>query len=409
MQATSATASPYPPPPPGYVPAGPHSYAPNHSAGASSPGSSAEPYDYSAAIDPALEGAGTPQLQNANSSYEGAQEFKQSLDNATPYPTNASGQNHRGKAPLLVMMCNSRHKVSIFIDTIIPAKRTKIDDLFVINGVPPPPSASTGIIDNEEIKNIYNTVYAPGIDKFLETSWFRLKGLDHLLKDRSLYEQFAILLARYKIDQHRPDYFQFTAATQSLEASFVWSLMGLCRQVANTPNSTNGQINHPEVDDGVKDAVARLEVFEKLVSGEYLDTESLPQPDDMSNGTALEEQLKYRERQFWRLMHTFLTIRDDEASSAKEIDDTIGSCRTLLDSRENRDVVYSIAIARHVGQRMAEFPDNLQQPTSNDEQDARTKLFVAKKFIEDEANGKGTNQVIQRLCGMAMRSWTVRR
>ena len=224
-----------------------------------------------------------------------------------------------------------------------------------------------------------------------------------------MVDQFAHLMARFKIDQHNPSYYQVTMATRSLEASFVWSLMGLCRQAANASNPTNGQVSHPEVDDGVKDAAARLDVFEKLVSGEYLDTEPQPQVEETSNGTALEEQLKYRERQFWRLMYTFLTIRDDEASSAKEIDDTLGSCRTLLDSRENRDVIYSIAIARHVGQRMAEFPDNLQQPSSNDEQDARTKLFVAKKFIEDEANGKGTNQVIQRLCGMAMRSWTVRR
>lgn len=200
-----------------------------------------------------------------------------------------------------------------------------------------------------------------------------------------------------------------TAATKSLEASVVWSMMGLCRHVANTPNTTNGQASHPEVDDDVKDAAARLEVFEKLISGEYLDPEPELKTENTTNGTAFEEQLKYREREFWRLVSTFLTIRDDEASSAKEIDDTLGSCRSLLDSRENRDVVYSIAIARHVGQRMAEFPNNIQQPASNDEQDARTKLYVAKKFIEDEANGKGTNQVIQRLCGMAMRSWTVRR
>jgi hypothetical protein len=200
-----------------------------------------------------------------------------------------------------------------------------------------------------------------------------------------------------------------TAATQSLEASVVWSMMGLCRHVANTPNTTNGQASHPEVDDDVKDAAARLEVFEKLISGEYLDPEPELKTENTTNGTAFEEQLKYREREFWRLVSTFLTIRDDEASSAKEIDDTLGSCRSLLDSRENRDVIYSIAIARHVGQRMAEFPNNIQQPASNDEQDARTKLYVAKKFIEDEANGKGTNQVIQRLCGMAMRSWTVRR
>ena len=389
------------------MPAGSQPYAPTHSAGASSPGSSAEPYDYSAAIDPALEGAGTPQLQNTHGSYEGAQEFKQSLDNASPYPPNASGQNHRGTSPWLATTQTNKRKDT---DSIIPAKRTKIDDLLAINGVPPPPPpASVGTINYEEIKTVYNTVYAPGIDKFLETSWFRLKGMDHLLRDRLLCEQFSVLLSRFAIETHNPQYYETIAATRSLEASFVWSLMGLCPRVANTPNATNGEVNHPEVDDGAKDTTARLQVFEKLVCGEYLDTEPLPPTESASNGTAFEAQLRYREREFWRLVHTFLTIRDDEASSAKEIDDTLGSCRNLLDSRENRDVIYSIAIARHVGQRVAEFPDNVQQPADNDEQDARTKLYVAKKFIEDEANGKGTNQVIQRLCGMAMRSWTVRR
>lgn len=102
MQATSATSSPYPPPPQGYMPAGSQPYAPTLSTGLSSPGSSAEPYDYSAAIDPALEGAGTPQLQISANSYGGAQDFKQSLENASPYPLNASGQNHRGKVILFV-------------------------------------------------------------------------------------------------------------------------------------------------------------------------------------------------------------------------------------------------------------------------------------------------------------------
>lgn len=178
--------------------------------------------------------------------------------------------------------------------------------------------------------------------------------------------------------------------------------------MANTPNPTNGQVNDLELNDGVQDAASRLDIFERLVTGEYADNETLP-TTEASNGTVLDDQLKRREREFWRLMNTFLTVRDDEASSAKEIDDTLSSCRSLLDSRENRDVIYSIAIVRHVGQRMAEFPDNLPHPVNNDEHDARNKLSVAKAFIENEAEGKGTNQVIQRLCGMAKRSWTVRR
>lgn len=293
-----------------------------------------------------------------------------------------------------------------------PAKRTKIDDLLAIGGVPAPvPTISTSIspASYDNIKKIYSAVYAPAIDKFLETRWFQLRGLSHLLHDSRLCEQFATLIDRFNTSPSAPNYFNITAATHSLEATVVWSLMNLCRLVASTPNPTNGQVNYLEINDGVHDAAKRLEIFETLLLGQHLDSEPLPPTESSRNGTVFDEQLKFREREFWRLMHTFLSIRDDEASSAKEIDDTLGSCRNLLDSRENRDVIYSIAIARHIGQRMAEFPDNLQQPASNDEHNAPTKLFVAKKFIEDEATGKGTNQVIQRLCGMAVRSWNIRR
>ena len=75
MQPTSATASPYPPPPQGYMPAVTQPYAPSLTAGAASPGSSVEPYDYTAAIDPALEGAGaSSQMQVSSSLYDGSHE-----------------------------------------------------------------------------------------------------------------------------------------------------------------------------------------------------------------------------------------------------------------------------------------------------------------------------------------------
>ena len=43
-----------------------------------------------------------------------------------------------------------------------------------------------------------------------------------------------------------------------------------------------------------------------------------------------------------------------------------------------------------------------------DELDPKTKLRVARRFVESEANGKGTSQVVQRVCGMVVRGWTVR-
>lgn len=287
-----------------------------------------------------------------------------------------------------------------------------MDDLLALGGIPAPLPASTYAIPPatlDEIKKVYLAIYAPAIDKFLETRWFQLRGLSYLLHDARLLAWYATLLARVGMVPSVPHYFQIMAATHSLEASVIWATMCLCRPVASTSNLSNGQKNSLDAGDGVYDAVKRLEIFEHLVLSQYLTSEPAINNESTRNGTVFNEQLKFREREFWRLMHKFLTIRDDEAASAKDIDDTLGSCRHLLDSRENRDVIYSIAIARHIGQRMAEFPDNLQQPASNDEQDARARLFVAKKFIEDEATGKGTNQVIQRLCGMAMRSWSLRR
>ena len=254
-------------------------------------------------------------------------------------------------------------------------------------------------------------MYAPGIDKFLETRWFALRGLSYLMENNALCDQFATLLHRFTINPTPTDPAQVAQyyVTQSLEANVVWAMMNMCRQATNKPKNEDdsGGVDELDVKDGVHDATKRLEIFEALVSSDYMDSESAPQHPEMTNGTALDNQLKGRERDFWRLIHKFLTIRDDEASAAMEIDDTLASCRSLLDSRENRDVVYSILIIRHVGARIAEFPNNLQ-PDVNDEADSKAKLAVAKTFIESECE-KGTNQVVQRLCGMAARSWVIKR
>jgi hypothetical protein len=91
----------------------------------------------------------------------------------------------------------------------------------------------------------------------------------------------------------------------------------------------------------------------------------------------LPDQLTQRQLDFWSAIGYFLTLHDNEASAAKEIDDTLGRCRSLLDTYENRDVIYSIAIARHLGQRWADFPHSFPQPITTNEKDAGAKLYVA--------------------------------
>ena len=313
-------------------------------------------------------------------------------------------------------------------------KPTKIEDILNVGAgfVPPVVAASASMAPNvrDLVKETYSSVYGNGIDKFLETRWFTTRGLTHLLQNPLLCEKYAMLISRFDITA--ASNYQENLVTQSLEAHVVWETMLLCRQVSASINTTNDSSAVIETNEGVHDAAKRVEVFEALITNQQLDpanaiTETSGQAGSittLTTTTALDDQLKTRERDFWRLVSKFCTLKyspqappatGSEASAgpssnpATEIDGVLGETRVLLDSRENRDVLYSIAIARHWGQRLAERAEaeggKLEQPVSNDEGDPRNKLRVARDFITAEAGGKGTTQVVQRICGMAVMSW----
>jgi hypothetical protein len=110
--------------------------------------------------------------------------------------------------------------------------------------------------------------------------------------------------------------------------------------------------------------------------------------------------------ELWYTLAHFVCLRDDDPSSAKDIDATLAALRNLLDGRENRDILYSIAVVRAIGRRVSEYTER-DTPLYFDESDNKSKLAVAKKFITDEASGSTTTNVIRRLCELAARSWTV--
>lgn len=291
--------------------------------------------------------------------------------------------------------------------TSFRVKQVQINDLLALRGIPPPPPHPiTAIAPNrlEEIKAVFFATYAPAIDKFFETRWFQEKALAHLLANAQLMAEYSALIEAFN-DQNLSDP-NVIARLESFEASVVWSSMTLCRHVMNVSNGSHGQ------DYDLLAASKRLDVIESLITGEHLDSNPLaqfPPRETPSNPPSLPDQLMQRSLDFWSAIGHFLTLHDNEASSAKEIDDTLGRCRTLLDTYENRDVIYSIAIARHLGQRWADFPRSFPQPITTSEKDSGAKLYVAQKFLEQEAGGKGTTQVIKRLCGMVVRSWIVSR
>ncbi|KAI9839971.1 MAG: hypothetical protein M1819_000163 [Sarea resinae] len=404
--------SPYPPAPQGYAPAVSAGYAPPLSAGASSPGSSVEPYDYTAAIDPALEASAPTQIAGQATSYDGIQGFrpdlKGALDSASPYSTASDTQNQRGAYQSHLIVDPSGSQVDGPADewlahTYSPAKRIKIDDLLSAGGVVPPPltppsdqplSITADMYDS--IKEFYLSVYAPAIDKFLETQWFCSKGLAILMADNRLCDQMSTLINKIKEGPTVPD---DLALTQQMEIRVIWSLMLMCRTTASTSNEEG---KPPGAEVSVTETAKRLEIFENLVCLHTL----AANPVESFSGTTTYGSRRVEERDFWRSLGNFITLHESDPNAAKDIESALSVCRGVLGGLENRDVLYSMAIARHLGPRIPGFPNNVQ-PVSNNEDDALNKVYVAKKFLEDEAIGKGTTQVIQRVCALAIRSWSL--
>ncbi|KAI4140477.1 MAG: hypothetical protein LQ341_003828 [Variospora aurantia] len=371
LQSPPTSAPPYPPPPQGYVAASSQPYAPTMPMPSSnSPDTTNEQhYDYPTSIDPTL--AASLQARAHQDLLNGADPQRESAT-ASPYPAGSTNEHSS-------------------------MDRSRIDDLIAINGVPLPALTVTQpLLENhyQSLTTAYQQVYGPHIDKFLETQWFVNRGLEYVLQDARLCERLATLIARFNIDPQTEAFNQALPATQSLEASVIWSTMSLARRVAS-------QNRQEEINAGVLDAAKRFETLENMLLGQYLYSEAPPQTENI-NGTGLQAQLSQREREFWRLMHKFLTIRDDEASASHELDETLAGARGCLDVKENRDVIYSIALVRLHGGR-----ENLENTDGGSIQDKD--LGKAKKFLRDEAEGKGNTQVIQRICGMAMRAWTLPR
>lgn len=251
---------------------------------------------------------------------------------------------------------------------------------------------------------MFVATYGQGLDKLLETKWYEEKALTHLMADAQLMAEYSALIDAYNAPNLSDP--NVIARVESFEASVIWSTMTMCRRVSGVSNGNHGQ------DYDLMVAQSRLNVIEALITGEHLETNPLaqfPPRQTPSNPPTLPDQFEERSLEFWRTIGHFLTLHDNEASSAREIDDTLGRTRTLLDTLENRDVIYSVAIARHVGQRWADFPHSIPQPITTNERDAGAKLYVAQKFLEQEASVNGTTQVMKRICGMVVRSWYIAR
>ncbi|GAB7338925.1 hypothetical protein MBLNU457_5605t1 [Dothideomycetes sp. NU457] len=292
--------------------------------------------------------------------------------------------------------------------TLLPrrfVKQLSIDEIFLHDHVPPnvyPPVEEPSHYSEQdlaEMRTMYKQQYAPGLDSFFETTWYSMQGEFHI-QANNLISQFL----KYCVDRFKdpPQQQQKYETLPSLEARLVWFLATIPRFA---PTITS--------DEQLVELLPRITTIEHLLTGTFLPesdiptspTQAIPPPDTPAYATHLSAS-------FWHHLGTFTSINDSTTSTSSisaqltAISQALSSMRAILSMLENRDVLYSMAIARHYGGRAAEYkPDDVLIPSSQDPEDPFQKLLVAMRFLTGQESA-GTTQIVQRFCGMARRSWS---
>ncbi|KAK4227428.1 transcriptional regulatory protein moc3 [Podospora fimiseda] len=322
-------------------------------------------YDYSAAIDPALQAADASTAPSAPVSHYQQHSIKYRIP--------------------------STH-------TSFPAKTMKVDELVALAGTSfPPPGSSLPTPDLvDEMVKLYYEVYAPGLSLFFDTPWYNLPrdraasvlSTATLPNGQQLVSLFASFIQSIsKIKGTDPS---LMVESGHLETALVWALARLPLYAGII--SAEGDVS---------EARGRLQVFETLVSGETLTHNPLAPP--ISNDL---HPLKRSELEFWYHLAQYLLQSHSATSGGSIREHSLGTMRSLLDGRENRDVLYSIAVLREYTPLWDAASNEQCVAAHLEESDARCKLAVATRFMRDESTSTGgTTNVIRRFSDLACRAF----
>ncbi|KAI1102748.1 hypothetical protein F4804DRAFT_334002 [Jackrogersella minutella] len=361
-----------------------------------------EPLEYPPSIDPTLEPVLTTTSTSTSHFLATRPITPNLLDHCSPDTPHLRG-DHPTFVPLYSsvshsMPSSSQQRTSAY--TSFSARKMKVHELVGMSGVVPP--ALDSALTSEklaEVRDLYDQVYAPGLEKFFETEWYtKPQGISALMSNAAVNEMLAgFLQSVAKTDANDVAGMQYSA---NLEFRVVWDLASL---VYTSEYKINVGEQLPPPDDG-SEARNRVAVFETLLSGDCLDQNPLqPLP-----ATADLRLHRIREFRFWYFLAEFLRVRDQPGMDmTRQRDYILGQLRDLLDGRENRDVLYSLAVIRALAPSLPpDFESTL--PPHLDESDPKNKLAVARKFIQDESQVTGgTTNVVRRFSELAVRAFIV--
>ncbi|RFU75378.1 c6 finger domain-containing [Trichoderma arundinaceum] len=298
------------------------------------------------------------------------------------------------------MTSMSANQLPLSDHSFLRAKKMKIDEIIDLLGPPAPIQQISHTEETfNEITKVYHEMYASGLSAFFETSWyyFTENGKMSFPKDANLIEHMATflkILEGVKANDHTQ-----MAYSGVLETRIVWELACTAYQVPERVNNSM-RLSLPLDNDAVE-ARNRLQVVEALLCGDELLSNPLSPP--VADG----DHHRVRQFDFWYSLAEFVRRRDNPNAPAtvKIREDVLSRMRHLLDGRENRDVLYSIAVVRELAPNFdSGYATTI--PQHLDETDPKNRLAVASKFILDESQVTGgTTNVVRRFSDIASRAF----
>lgn len=289
----------------------------------------------------------------------------------------------------------------------------KVDELIALGGAAPhalgsPPDERT----LDEIIRLYYEIYVPGLDLFFETKWYDFKNdsqpgvsnpLSILRLNKRVLDTFASFLRT--INDVKTTDTSDMVYSGHLETCLVWELARLPYPAAFGTPARSPSVSLPPPDDPTE-ARCRLQVVETLLAGDTLSSNPLtPRPPSPAANPA--DQVRTNELEFWYRLAEYLLQAHSSPSRAHSAarEHCLSRMRSVLDGRENRDVIYSITVLREYTMQFDAADTEQTAPAHLDELDPRSKLAVATRFIQDEAAKTGTTNVVRRFADLAYRAY----
>lgn len=281
-------------------------------------------------------------------------------------------------------------------DIGVPTARHSIEEICTIAGtrIPSIPAIPPDSVPNlDSIRKVYDIAFAPGLDKFLESSqqWYAKEGFDLLADNRGLLglvlAYLTLVSANYESGVNE------NATLASQEARVTWGLLSLCVRPEQGEADETTKLTH------------RFQILESLLTGEPLTStatsisefihqeepevkpEAKPK-EEAEKQSVFEKQVARRSEEFWKALETIATAQGRGEEGVAEIKGMLEHVKSLLDGRENRDIIYSILL--------------LGWGKNGDPSSERE---LARRYLQTEAQGRSTNQVCATLSGMALRAF----